>query len=85
MLAAAGPEGPQLYMIEPSGVAWVMKLCHSSVTPLHVLTGIQGYHGCAVGKAKQAAKTEIEKLKVFLPHLHHEQVCYCLSAPGDEL
>ena len=24
----------------------------------------QGYYGCAVGKAKQAAKTEIEKLKV---------------------
>lgn len=24
----------------------------------------QGYHGCAIGKAKQAAKTEIEKLKV---------------------
>ena len=27
---------------------------------------LQGYHGCAVGKAKQAAKTEIEKLKVSL-------------------
>ena len=25
---------------------------------------VQGYYGCAVGKAKQAAKTEIEKLKV---------------------
>ena len=24
----------------------------------------KGYHGCATGKAKQAAKTEIEKLKV---------------------
>jgi 20S proteasome subunit alpha 7 len=24
----------------------------------------QGYHGCAVGKAKQAAKTEIEKFKM---------------------
>lgn len=23
-----------------------------------------GYHGCAIGKAKQAAKTEIEKLKL---------------------
>ena len=28
----------------------------------------QGYHGCAIGKAKQAAKTEIEKLKVRLVH-----------------
>lgn len=27
---------------------------------------MQGYHGCAIGKAKQAAKTEIEKLKVLL-------------------
>ncbi|XP_057315783.1 proteasome subunit alpha type-3-like [Hydractinia symbiolongicarpus] len=37
--------GPELYMIEPSGVFY-------------------GYHGCAVGKAKQNAKTEIEKLKL---------------------
>lgn len=25
---------------------------------------MQGYFGCAVGKAKQAAKTEIEKIKL---------------------
>lgn len=25
---------------------------------------VQGYFGCAMGKAKQAAKTEIEKLKL---------------------
>ena len=25
---------------------------------------VQGYSACAVGKAKQAAKTELEKLKV---------------------
>lgn len=35
-------DGPELYMIEPSGVS-----C--------------GYFGCAIGKAKQPAKTEIEK------------------------
>ncbi|KAN0063882.1 putative proteasome subunit alpha type-7 [Thecaphora frezii] len=35
--------GPQIFMIEPSGVFW-------------------GYHGCAIGKGKQLAKTEIEKL-----------------------
>jgi 20S proteasome subunit alpha 7 len=35
--------GPQLYMVEPSGVYF-------------------GFHGCAIGKAHQAAKTEIEKL-----------------------
>lgn len=38
-------DGPEMYMIEPSGVSY-------------------GYHGCAVGKAKQNAKTEIEKLKL---------------------
>ena len=35
--------GPQIYMIEPSGVFW-------------------GYNGCAIGKGRQLAKTEIEKL-----------------------
>ncbi|GLT44739.1 hypothetical protein SLA2020_186190 [Shorea laevis] len=37
-------EGPQLYMVEPSGISY-------------------GYFGAAIGKGKQAAKTEIEKLK----------------------
>jgi len=30
----------------------------------HIFIYFQGYFGCAVGKAKQAAKTEIEKLKL---------------------
>ncbi|CAG9100643.1 Proteasome subunit alpha type-3 [Plutella xylostella] len=38
-------DGPQMYMLDPSGVSF-------------------SYFGCAVGKAKQAAKTEIEKLKL---------------------
>ncbi|XP_065919126.1 proteasome subunit alpha type-3-like [Dysidea avara] len=38
-------DGPQLYMVDPSGLSW-------------------GYKGVAIGKAKQAAKTELEKLKV---------------------
>lgn len=38
-------DGPQLYMVEPSGTSW-------------------GYYGCAVGKGKQAARAEIEKLKL---------------------
>jgi len=38
-------DGPQMFMIEPSGI------CH-------------GYFGCTVGKARQAAKTEIEKIKM---------------------
>jgi len=37
--------GPDMYMIDPSGVSY-------------------GFHGCATGKAKQSAKTEIEKLKL---------------------
>lgn len=44
IIAAWSPEdGPEMYMIDPSGLAL-------------------GYYGCAVGKAKQSAKTEIEKL-----------------------
>ncbi|KAL9323839.1 hypothetical protein ACSQ67_008696 [Phaseolus vulgaris] len=38
-------DGPQLYMVEPSGVSY-------------------RYFGAAIGKGRQAAKTEIEKLKV---------------------
>ncbi|GBC53813.2 N-terminal nucleophile aminohydrolase [Rhizophagus irregularis DAOM 181602=DAOM 197198] len=45
IIGTVDKEGPQLYMIEPSGVYW-------------------GYHGCAIGKGKQVAKTEIEKLKL---------------------
>lgn len=44
--------GPEMYMIDPSGLSL-------------------GYYGCAVGKAKQSAKTEIEKLK--LADLNTEQ------------
>jgi len=46
IISAWSPEnGPEMYMIDPSGLAL-------------------GYLGCAVGKAKQSAKTEIEKLKL---------------------
>ncbi|KAF8370017.1 hypothetical protein HHK36_031956 [Tetracentron sinense] len=38
-------DGPQLYMVEPSGVS-------------------HRYFGAAIGKGRQAAKTEIEKLKL---------------------
>jgi len=38
-------DGPEMYVIDPSGVSF-------------------GYYGCAIGKAKQAAKTEIEKIKM---------------------
>ncbi|XP_064622372.1 proteasome subunit alpha type-3-like [Lineus longissimus] len=46
MLSSYSKEtGPQLYVLDPSGVS-------------------HGYWGCAVGKAKQNAKTEIEKVKM---------------------
>lgn len=45
LLASYVDGKPELYMIDPSGVAL-------------------GYNGCAIGKARQSAKTEIEKLKL---------------------
>ncbi|XP_025104869.1 proteasome subunit alpha type-3-like [Pomacea canaliculata] len=45
IVASYDDKGPEMYLIEPSGVSW-------------------GYYGCAIGKAKQTAKTEIEKLKM---------------------
>eukprot|EP00695_Tsukubamonas_globosa_P004026 TRINITY_DN982_c0_g1_i1.p1 TRINITY_DN982_c0_g1~~TRINITY_DN982_c0_g1_i1.p1 ORF type:complete len:271 (-),score=115.71 TRINITY_DN982_c0_g1_i1:45-800(-) len=45
LLASYDQEGPQLFVVDPSGNSF-------------------GYHGIAIGKARQAAKTEIEKLKL---------------------
>lgn len=45
ILAGYDREGPQLYMVEPSGVSY-------------------RYFGAAIGKGRQAAKTEIEKLRL---------------------
>ncbi|KAF8317031.1 20S proteasome subunit [Cantharellus anzutake] len=45
VLGAIDKEGPQLYVVEPSGI-------------------YHGYHGAAVGKGRQLAKTELEKLKL---------------------
>eukprot|EP01012_Entosiphon_sulcatum_P034311 TRINITY_DN43496_c0_g1_i1.p1 TRINITY_DN43496_c0_g1~~TRINITY_DN43496_c0_g1_i1.p1 ORF type:complete len:245 (-),score=35.84 TRINITY_DN43496_c0_g1_i1:76-810(-) len=45
LVASYAEDGPQLYMVDPSGAAW-------------------GYHGCALGKGKQVAKTELEKTKL---------------------
>lgn len=49
------------------GVKGVNKLNYLYLIKVLLYTQLiylQGYHGCATGKAKQAAKTEIEKLKV---------------------
>ncbi|KAG8856753.1 hypothetical protein FRB96_006256 [Tulasnella sp. 330] len=45
ILGGIDKEGPQLYVVEPSGVFF-------------------GYHGAAIGKGRQLAKTELEKLKL---------------------
>ncbi|KAI8908104.1 nucleophile aminohydrolase [Powellomyces hirtus] len=45
ILATVDKSGPQMYMIEPSGIYY-------------------GFYGCAIGKGRQVAKTEIEKLKL---------------------
>ncbi|KAH7105500.1 20S proteasome subunit [Auriculariales sp. MPI-PUGE-AT-0066] len=45
ILGAVDKDGPQLYVVEPSGIFF-------------------GYHGAAVGKGSQLAKTELEKLKL---------------------
>ncbi|KAJ1992748.1 putative proteasome subunit alpha type-7 [Dimargaris cristalligena] len=45
LIGMVDEDGPQLYMVEPSGNFW-------------------GYHACAVGKGKQVARTELEKLKL---------------------
>lgn len=55
--------GPALYVVEPSGVFFVraiMIIQQSSI----INTDIQGYNGAAVGKGRQLAKTELEKLKL---------------------
>lgn len=50
-------------MIDPSGVYWVRRRERERASLFSSI--IQGYFGCAIGKGKQAAKTEIEKLKVI--------------------
>ena len=45
ILGVVDKTGPQLYVVEPSGLSY-------------------GYFGAAVGKGRQAAKTELEKLKL---------------------
>lgn len=96
LLAAVDKQGPQLYLIEPSGTGLVriwqaiqnlVKCTAKALGPvtmqqgntqwpvphsqhpghwLHYLacTMLQRYFGTAVGKGRQAAKTEIERLNL---------------------
>ncbi|KAK2184348.1 hypothetical protein NP493_269g00002 [Ridgeia piscesae] len=45
MIGTYDVDGPQLFLLEPSGISY-------------------GYFGCAIGKAQQNGKTEIEKIKM---------------------
>lgn len=61
ILGAVDKNGPALYVIEPSGVAYVRtSRIIAWTTDRHL---VQGYRGAAVGKGRQLAKTELEKLK----------------------
>lgn len=54
-------DGPSLYVVEPSGVFFV------SPYPIRCIIRsppVKGYHGAAIGKGRQLAKTELEKLKL---------------------
>lgn len=58
---------PVWYLIREwlSSSWWLLSHCrHGDVTVTALCVCVQGYWGCAIGKAKQAAKTEIEKLQV---------------------
>lgn len=55
--------GPALFVIEPSGVFYVRYTIIYGETTID-LCHAQGFHGAAVGKGRQLAKTELEKLKL---------------------
>jgi 20S proteasome subunit alpha 7 len=62
ILAAVDKEGPALYVIEPSGVFYVSSTL--AIMACLPMSGAKGYNGAAVGKGRQLAKTELEKLKM---------------------
>jgi len=75
ILGGVDHKGPQLFMIEPSGVSYVRCIAQLSrslslslsLSPLAFSHGAgehQGYYGCAIGKGRELAKTEMEKLNL---------------------
>lgn len=61
ILGAIDKDGPSLFVVEPSGVFFVRIFLFISPEPSDA---IQGYNGAAVGKGRQLAKTELEKLNL---------------------
>ena len=62
ILGGVDKTGPNLYVVEPSGVFFVSCCISSPIVPFANVS--QGYHGAAVGKGRQLAKAELEKLKL---------------------
>lgn len=65
ILGGYDKDGPQLYMIEPSGISYV-SLCPFAHRDIYLMSSsffilwiliLQRYFGAAIGKGKQAAKT----------------------------
>ncbi|XP_044256020.1 proteasome subunit alpha type-3 [Tribolium madens] len=53
--------------VRPYGCSVILASCGEEGPTMYTIdpSGVSyGYHGCAIGKAKQSAKTEIEKLKL---------------------
>ena len=61
ILGAVDKDGPALFVVEPSGVYYV-RYKNLRLLILYWINN-QGYNGAAVGKGRQLAKTELEKLK----------------------
>ena len=51
-------------MVSSTCVLTLCPLIVSFIYEHHALWPLQGYHGAAVGKGRQLAKTELEKLKL---------------------
>lgn len=68
ILATVDKSGPSMYMIEPSGIYYVCYALRFIIPFFPIIRVIynthQGFYGCAIGKGRQVAKTEIEKLKL---------------------
>ena len=70
MLGSIEPNGPKLLVVDPSGVHNVRNSCSILISNqllkfrYFYILNLKGYFGCAMGKGKQAAKTELEKIKI---------------------
>lgn len=62
ILGAVDKDGPSLYVVEPSGIFFVSSSLSSPKAFKCIF--YQGYNGAAVGKGRQLAKTELEKLNL---------------------